>query len=160
MEDGFFYSAGLRFSCARCSTCCRKESGFVYLSENDLSALAQELQMEYADFVNMWCRWVPFERGRERLSLREKSNYDCIFWKSGSAGDDGCSVYNVRPLQCRTFPFWDYVLGSQQAWTNAGKDCPGIGSGEYHEAEKIKNLLRLQEEELIIERNAPRPEGM
>ena len=155
MDDRQFYSSGLRFSCIRCSNCCRKESGFVYLSENDLSVLARELGMGYTEFVKTWCRWIPFERGRERLSLREKSNFDCIFWNNEAAG---CTVYNARPLQCRAFPFWDYILCSEQAWNNAGKDCKGIGNGEYHDMDKITAFLHLQAEEPIIERNLTRGE--
>jgi len=142
-----FYDAGLQFSCTRCSSCCRKESGFVYLSENDLSRLANEFQMSYTDFIKAWCRWVPFNLDRERLSLREKTNFDCIFW------NEGCKVYQARPLQCRAFPFWDFVLDSVKAWEPAGKDCPGINSGKLHSKEEITGFLRLLEEEIIIERD-------
>jgi len=80
MNDRSFYAEGLKFYCKRCSSCCRHESGFVYLSENDLSRLAKGLKMDYTAFVETWCRWIPFTPGRERLSLKEKSNFDCIFW--------------------------------------------------------------------------------
>ena len=150
MSDRPFYAAGLRFSCTRCSNCCRKESGFVYLSENDLSRLAHEFHMDYTAFIKTWCRWVPFDWGRERLSerlsLKEKSNFDCIFW------DKQCTVYHVRPLQCRTFPFWDLTLYSQEAWESAGRGCPGINTGELHSGAEIAGFLRLLEEDLVIER--------
>jgi Fe-S-cluster containining protein len=146
MGDLPFYAAGLRFSCARCSSCCRHESGFVYLSENDLSRLAHQFKMGYTAFIQTWCRWVPFDRGSERLSLKEKSNFDCIFWNAG------CTVYDARPLQCRTFPFWENVVCSRQAWETAGRDCSGINSGEVRTREEIENFLRLMEEELVIER--------
>jgi Fe-S-cluster containining protein len=148
MKDRLFYADGLRFSCTRCSSCCRHESGFVYLSENDLSRLANEFGMDYTAFVKTWCRWIPFTRNRERLSLKEKSNFDCIFWNAV------CTVYHVRPLQCRTFPFWDYILCSPQAWKNAGKGCPGINRGELYSVEKIERLVSQMEEEPVIEREA------
>jgi len=145
-----FFAAGLRFSCERCSSCCRHESGFVYLSENDLSRLANEFKMEYTAFIQTWCRWVAFdqdgERRFERLSLKEKSNFDCIFWNAG------CTVYPARPLQCRVFPFWDNVVCSSEAWKTAGRGCPGINHGELHTREEIENFLRLMGEELVIER--------
>jgi len=144
MGDQPFYAAGLRFSCERCSSCCRHESGFVYLSENDLSRLAHEFKMEYTAFIQTWCRWVPFDRGK-RLSLKEKSNFDCIFWNAG------CTVYDARPLQCRSFPFWDNIVCSPKAWETAGQDCPGINKGELRTREEIERFLRLMEEELVIE---------
>ena len=148
-----FCEAGLRFSCTRCSSCCRKESGFVYLSENDLSRLSKELQMDYTAFIKTWCRWVSFEAGRERLSLREKSNFDCIFW------NDGCTVYHARPLQCRAFPFWDHVVCSRDAWEAAGVQCPGINNGDLHGRDEIAGFLGLMEEELVVERKKPRAGG-
>jgi uncharacterized protein len=142
-----FYAEGLKFSCTRCSSCCRHESGFVYLSENDLSRLANEFKMDYTAFVQAWCRWIPFTQNRERLSLKEKSNFDCILW------NNSCTVYNARPLQCRSFPFWgDHVLCSQKAWEAAGRDCPGINNGELHSREKIEGFIRQMEEEPVIER--------
>ena len=146
VSDSPFFAAGLPFSCARCSSCCRHESGYVYLSENDLSRLAHESSMSYDHFITAWCRWIPFTAGRERLSLKEKSNYDCIFWK------DGCTVYNARPLQCRAFPFWDSVVCSKEAWDAAGKSCPGINSGKMHSGEEIYNHLRHMDGEPVIER--------
>ena len=153
MSDPPFYTSGLRFSCTRCSYCCRKESGFVYLSEKDLIRLANDFQMDYTAFIEVWCRWVPFTQGRERLSLKEKSNFDCIFW------DNQCSVYQARPLQCRVFPFWDSTLSSVEAWKVAGLGCPGINSGELHPKETIEGFLRIMEEEPVIERNSLRWRG-
>jgi len=155
MNQHPFYAAGLRFSCTRCSSCCRHESGFVYLSENDLSRLADEFKMEYTAFIATWCRWVSFNRDSERLALKEKSNFDCIFWKDPA----GCTVYHARPLQCRTFPFWDSVVCSPEAWEATGRACPGINTGKPHEREEIENSLRLMEGELVIERIMPRMEG-
>ena len=150
MDNQPFYYRGLLFSCVRCSSCCRKESGFVYLSENDLSRLANGHGMDYTAFINTWCRWVPWGRGRERLSLREKSNYDCIFW------DNGCTVYGERPLQCRAFPFWDSVICSEQAWNATGQSCPGINSGDCHEMDKIESFISQMTDEAVIERKTIR----
>jgi Fe-S-cluster containining protein len=154
MSEQPFYAQGLRFSCARCSCCCRHESGYVYLSENDLSRLAKEMGKEYNDFIETWCRWVPLDQRWERLSLKEKPGFDCIFW-SDKDGNTGCSVYNARPLQCRAFPFWDSTVCSPSAWETAGTGCPGINNGDLHTREKIESFLRLLEEELIIGRRIP-----
>jgi Fe-S-cluster containining protein len=143
-----YYAQGLRFSCTRCSSCCRHESGFVYLSENDLSRLANELEMDYTSFIETWCRWVPFERDTERLSLKEKSSFDCILWSN----EGGCMVYNARPLQCRAFPFWESIMCSLEAWKTTGTECPGINTGGLHQREEIEGFLRSLEEELIVER--------
>ena len=143
-----FYAGGLRFSCTRCSACCRHESGFVFLSETDLHRLAAARQMGYTEFVKTWCRWVPGGEGGERLSLKEKANYDCIFWK------DGCTVYEARPLQCRTFPFWRNVVNSPETWELAASGCPGMGSGTLHSREQVEAQLAARAADPVIERKA------
>ena len=41
----------------------------------------------------------------------------------------GCSVYAVRPLQCRTWPFWHGLLdGDGEGWRHAKSTCPGLDS--------------------------------
>jgi Fe-S-cluster containining protein len=146
MRETLFYAAGLRFSCTRCSACCRHESGFVFLSEKDLRLLAGERRMGYTEFVKTYCRWVSGEEGGERLSLKEKSNYDCIFWK------DGCTVYRARPLQCRTFPFWRNVVSAPETWEIAASGCPGMGSGALHSLKQIEAHLAARVAEPVIER--------
>ncbi len=126
-----FYKNGLKFSCKMCSYCCRGEPGFVYLSRNDLNRFLVKLDIEEKDFIEKYCRWVPYYDGSEVLCLNEKPNYDCIFWK------DGCSAYEARPVQCSTYPFWDFLLKDEQSWNDAAKDCPGMNNGEFHPYEEI-----------------------
>jgi len=139
-----FYASGLQFSCKRCSSCCRYESGFVFLTENDMEKLLAELKMDRNSFVKTYCRWVTDFDGKEALSLKEKSNKDCILW------DSGCTVYVSRPLQCRTFPFWETILSSQKAWKAAASECPGINSGALHSKESINEYLKMRASEPVI----------
>jgi len=141
-----FYASGLRFSCKRCSACCRYESGHVFLSEKDLINLSDWLKMDYIDFTKTFCRWVTREQDREFLSLREKSNFDCIFW------DFGCKVYNARPVQCRTFPFWQSVIATSGSWETAATGCPGINTGEIHDEKAVESYIAQQNKETLIER--------
>ena len=146
-----FYADGLRFSCIRCSACCRFESGFVFLSGKDAYLLETSLNMGHKEFTETFCRWVPSINGTEMLSLKEKSNLDCIFWnREGSGG--GCSVYESRPLQCRAFPFWSSVVSSRENWEMIQADCPGMGNGVLHSGDSIEKWLALRENEPIIER--------
>ncbi|GHV14147.1 zinc/iron-chelating domain-containing protein [Spirochaetia bacterium] len=148
MPNQPFYADGLRFSCARCSACCRYEKGYVFLSEKDIGLLAAEQKMGRDGLIKTYCRWVAFEGGVEYLSLKEKSNYDCIFWR------DGCGVYAARPLQCRTYPFWDSIMVSTEAWETAKSGCLGIGKGELHSMAKINTHLEARLSEPVITRSS------
>jgi len=150
-EKSPFYAQGLRFSCSRCSACCRYESGFVFLSEKDASLLVAALNMGYNTFTEAYCRWVPDENGDFQLSLKEKSNYDCIFWAREPV--EGCTVYDKRPLQCRSFPFWPSIVNSEKNWKIAARDCPGIGKGKLHSRDSVNEWLAAREKEPIISRN-------
>jgi Fe-S-cluster containining protein len=139
-----FYAQGLRFSCSRCSECCRIDPGFVFLRKHDVEQLVSTLKMEYTEFVQRYCRWVPNIGGEEQLSLKEKANYDCVFWSNG------CALYEARPLQCRTYPFWPSMTASQKAWETSR--CAGMGTGTLYSREEIEALLARQRAEPIIAR--------
>jgi Fe-S-cluster containining protein len=89
-------------------------------------------------FIELYCRWVTDWNGDEVLSLKEKYNKDCIFW------ENGCSVYNERPLQCINFPFWASIVSSEVNWKSAGVECPGINTGKLHTKKTIDGLLQLR----------------
>jgi len=77
-----------------------------------------------------------------RYSLIEKQpSKDCIFL-SKNGQSKGCEIYPVRPLQCRTWPFWRENLSSENVWTQTGRDCPGMGQGKLHSYEVIENIRR------------------
>ena len=88
------------------------------------------------------------EKGRFELSLKEKRNYDCIFWSQKY--DGGCLVYESRPLQCRTFPFWVSVMSDKNSWERTALDCPGMNKGTFYSQDSIKNLLAMRQIEPII----------
>jgi Fe-S-cluster containining protein len=135
MSDSF-YAAGLRFSCRRCSRCCRHEPGYVFLTREDLERLARGLGLPQSEVLERYCRVVRFGALR-RISLRETLAFDCILW-----GEEGCRVYRHRPLQCRSFPFWAANLASPEDWEQLKQGCPGVGSGSLHSAATIQDWLR------------------
>ena len=56
--------------------------------------------------------------------------------------DNGCKIYETRPRQCKTFPFWKSNLRTNAEWEEQGKTCQGIGKGKLHTLEEIGNHLR------------------
>lgn len=150
MKD-VFYEQGLKFSCKRCSSCCRYDAGYVYLSVLDIDRLAAKLEIEKDNFIKVYCRWIENYHNNEILSLKEKANKDCIFW------DDGCTVYEERPLQCKLFPFWESILFSKENWKIAATGCPGMDSGKLHSREEIASFLEMRLQEKIFTR---KPSGV
>ncbi len=138
-----FYDTGLSFSCTQCSGCCRHEPGFVFLSENDLQKMTTRLKLTKKKFIKTYCS-VADLMGVKRLTLIEKSNNDCIFW------DKGCTIYEDRPLQCKSYPFWAHNLINQETWDTVKKSCPGTGHGKRHSKADIDKWLDLRLSEPFI----------
>jgi uncharacterized protein len=107
------------FSCQRCSDCCRIDPGTIMLTKKDAERIAAHLKMTLKDFLKECC--YNIKTGSKKLvSIKEKSNYDCLFWEKG------CKIYSVRPIQCRTYPFWPSIVASRYAWNSETKRCPGM----------------------------------
>jgi len=146
MKNTCFFASGLHFSCKRCSACCRYEAGFVFLSEEDLEKLSRALNLDKNKVMAVYCRWVTDWKGDETLSLKEKSNKDCILW------DNGCTVYSARPLQCVAFPFWESILASKEAWKATASGCPGMDCGQLHTEKSINRFLKARASQPIIKK--------
>ena len=145
-----WYADGLKFTCTQCGNCCTGPAGFVWISDVEIGRLAEHLKLSPMEVVEKFCRKVG-----DRLSLKERrtkeGNYDCVFLKEqpGNASSGGlpptrrksCSIYSVRPLQCRTWPFWRENLYSPEGWAHSAKRCHGMGAGHRHfSAEQIDTL--------------------
>ena len=105
-----FYENGLKFGCKGCGYCCSCEPGYVFLSKDDMNRMASGLGLDVKTFTDTYCRIVDMGLFK-MVSLLEKENNDCIFLKDGK-----CRVYDCRPVQCSTYPFWAHVLESRETW--------------------------------------------
>jgi Fe-S-cluster containining protein len=130
MSSKPWYADGLDFSCTRCGNCCGGAPGWCWVSEDEIHALAERLGLDVEAFRHRYTRVV---KGRG-VSLVEKANYDCIFFEKGR----GCQVYEDRPRQCRTWPFWKSNLRDRDAWVFSSEGCPGMDQGEHHELAEIE----------------------
>jgi Fe-S-cluster containining protein len=128
-----WYSGGLAFECTRCGHCCTGAPGYVWVRDAEIARLAEHLGMTREAFSRRFVRQVG-----PRRSLIERDNGDCVFWDR----QDGCTVYEARPEQCRTWPFWPENIESQRAWERAGRKCPGIDRGAYFSVEQIEEAAR------------------
>ncbi len=110
-----WYAGGLQFECTQCGNCCSGQPGYVWLTLDDMDRIAAFLNIPFDQFTRTSVRRIG-----SRYSLTETANYDCTFLTRDSRGKAGCSIYPVRPMQCRTWPFWDDNLKAPNAWDRAG----------------------------------------
>jgi Fe-S-cluster containining protein len=129
-----WYQDGLRFRCTRCGNCCTGAPGFVWVTDDEVAAIAAYRGEQPLDVEAFYTRTVGFRR-----SLRERSNGDCVFFD----GAAGCTIYPVRPRQCRTWPFWDSNVETPEDWRRTCTVCPGAGQGDLVSVEEITRRLRV-----------------
>ena len=134
---GNWYADGVQFRCKapECSECCSgsRGEGYVWVSADEMEAIAKFINVEFDEFTDKYIRQVDFA-----FSLTEKPNNDCVFLKNG-----GCSIYSVRPTQCRTYPFWPNIMRAPETWAKEAEQCPGVGEGAHVPGNEIDNQLEL-----------------
>ncbi|OGN62068.1 MAG: hypothetical protein A3F09_02390 [Chlamydiae bacterium RIFCSPHIGHO2_12_FULL_49_11] len=125
-----WFEKGVRFKCTECGKCCTGHPGYVHVNESEITAIAHFLGISEEDFLKRYTKFV--EGG---YSLRDTPpTYDCIFLKNKR-----CSIYEVRPHQCSSFPFWPRIMQSKSDWKSMEKECEGMNhpDGRLYSKEEI-----------------------
>lgn len=134
MSKEKWYQAGLAFECMQCGNCCSGPPGYVWVTKREIKTIAR--------FLGRADDWLPksqVRRVRFRYSLTERPGGDCVFLKR-DGNQVTCSIYPVRPLQCRTWPFWTDNLRSSEAWNRSTRICPGINRGKHYPFATIEEI--------------------
>ena len=126
----YFFDDGIRFTCRGCGTCCTGEPGIVRISDDEIVRLAGHLTVSVESVAERY-----LYRLQNGYGIRELADGRCIFFESG------CRIYPVRPMQCRTYPFWVSTLRSIERWQATCRQCPGIGTGRLYDREEILTIL-------------------
>lgn len=135
-----WYEKGLKFRCTGCGKCCTGAPGFVWLNEEDIERFCKSLDLPREEFLRRYTRKI----GKRVSLLEDKTHFDCVFLK-----DNKCTVYEARPAQCRTYPWWVSNLKSEKDWIETASVCEGINheEGDFIPLEKIQEELKKCKEE-------------
>ncbi|MEA3554288.1 MAG: YkgJ family cysteine cluster protein [Campylobacterota bacterium] len=106
--------------CAMCDgNCCIGESGYIWITKKEIENLAKHLNITIDELGQKYIFKVGYKFSiREKLISKE--NYACIFF---DLTKKQCSIYEARPTQCRTFPFWEYFKDNIE---EVKEECPAI----------------------------------
>jgi len=117
-------SSGLKFSCTSCGKCCRSSRTNVWVNTNEVKAMATALKKEPFAFATNYCEDRETEEGELLTSLKNKDGACILLGKDGRT----CSVYEARPMQCRTYPFWPAAVIGKAEWETEASRCEGINA--------------------------------
>ena len=119
-QQGYAYSFDPS-TCASCGGhCCTGESGYIWVKYHEIETIAEFLKLTVEDFATIYLKKVKHRYSLIERKREAESDFACIFFDEKQ---NGCSIYPVRPLQCRTFPFWDQFKNNIE---EVEKECPGI----------------------------------
>lgn len=94
-------------SCMRCGRCCT--SFGVCVTPFDIIRLSKATGRNASDFVMAVEEPPERERGEPAVLIRGMRSLIVLKWRSGRDcmfyDGKGCSIYNDRPMLCRTYPF-------------------------------------------------------
>ena len=122
----------LCFECTGCGACCQRE-GEVYVTDEELDAIARfarreglklELTHVKLEHAGLWS--IPIPAGGACPLLDQEGR---------------CSVHEVKPWQCRAYPFWPEIMQGEASWREEGEFCEGIGRGASHAPSLIDHLM-------------------
>ena len=161
-----WYASGLDFTCTTCGNCCTGGPGYVWVTDAEVERAAAHLGLGLPEFKKTYCRRVSGKVSFKEVR-RPTGNHDCVFLTeipvdpasaAAAAGRElepgdpvpltrrVCGIYPVRPLQCRTWPFWPENLVTESAWKRAARGCPGMDRGGRHfEVARIQELRDAQD---------------
>jgi Fe-S-cluster containining protein len=105
----------------------------VTFTDEDILRISEHLQMSVAAFCE---RYLSYDEEEGSFYVHVKPGGACVF-----LGESGCVVHEVKPVQCRTYPFWPELLRRRSDWAFEGELCEGIGRGPRHDAARIKRIL-------------------
>jgi Fe-S-cluster containining protein len=131
-----WWKEGIQFQCQGSGKCCvsRGQYGYVYLTLEDRRRFAKYFGLATAKFTREFCQ--KDDNGYFHLTGFESA---CRFLENNR-----CSVYEARPTQCRTWPFWPETLSAKSWQREVAAYCPGVGKGKTWSRAEIEEQLQAQ----------------
>lgn len=115
------------FSCQEScgGKCCTgDENSFVFLTQADRKRISFFTRLNVSEFATLRSfDQTRFTNKPSRQWALTMQKGHCQFFKNGK-----CGIYEMRPTQCRTFPYWPENMQSEN-WEKLKEYCPGVGKG-------------------------------
>ncbi|AXX87554.1 YkgJ family cysteine cluster protein [Malaciobacter marinus] len=118
-EKGYNYCFDANV-CSSCQgNCCIGESGYIWITKEEIDNLSKYLDISLEELRLKYLKKITYKYSLKEIKL-EENNYACVFFDLEKRQ---CSIYEARPTQCRTFPFWDYFKNNEK---EVYEECPAI----------------------------------
>ena len=130
------------FECSKCGLCCgdtEQKIRHILLLESEANMISTETRLAKHYFTKKIGDKNPY-----CYEMRKNSEGRCFFLK-----DKQCSIYTLRPLICRFYPFeLKFDLDKNQHVFDFTVECPGITRGKTMSMKDFEELFLLAQEKL------------
>lgn len=117
-EKGFEFSFD-ESACERCGgKCCTGQSGNVFANNDEITLLAAHFGLKFDEFVQIYLRKVRWKWSFKEVEF--ENGFACVFFDTQRRC---CGIYEFRPRQCRSFPFWEYFKTHKE---ELKRECIGV----------------------------------
>jgi Fe-S-cluster containining protein len=123
MKVTFKYPTTLRFHCTKCGICCgdtKEKNRHIILLKAEAEQLSKATSQPISKFAVKIKGKMPYS-----YEMKKGENGKCVFLEN-----DRCTVYSLRPLICRFYPFELKVSNSNKLMFLYTEECPGINQGQ------------------------------
>jgi len=133
----FNYPRNVRFRCLKCARCCgdtETRVRYILLLKCEAERIAEATSKSIMEFAQKIEGQAPY------VYKMKKTQHDgkCVFLKN-----ERCTIYRLRPLICRFYPFELKTTESGEHEFHFTQECLGIGEGKRLTKKYFEDLLKL-----------------
>ena len=132
----FTYPVSLRFQCVKCGICCgdtEEKTRHIILLKTETKQIAKATLQSISGFTVRIRHKPPYT-----YEMKKTEDGKCIF-----LNDNCCSIYTLRPLICRFYPFELRMVSSQKYLFLYTSECPGLNNGPILNENYYRELFNL-----------------
>jgi Fe-S-cluster containining protein len=133
----FEYAFSVRFRCTKCGICCgntREKIRHILLLSIEAEQIAAATSQPISEFAVKVEGKAPYSHEMRKTPQDGK----CVFLEKNH-----CTIYSLRPLICRFYPFELKVAANQKHEFLYTNECPGIGKGRILGKNYFGELFQL-----------------
>ena len=141
------YPQNVRFLCDKCALCCsntEKKVRTILLLDVEAKRISKETKKAITEFAQKTENSEPYV-----YKMKKTDEGKCIFLK-----DNLCTIYEIRPLICRFYPFELKTVGDNYIFTFTN-ECPRIGRGLRLKKSYFEKLFK-ESADLMLENTRER----
>jgi Fe-S-cluster containining protein len=132
----FDYPAAVRFRCVKCGICCgdtKEKTRRILLLAPEAEQISKTTLQPTSRFAVKINSAKPYT-----YEMKKRDDGKCVFLEN-----DRCTIYSVRPLICRFYPFELKSLGDKKYQFLFTEECPAIGKGRMLSEGYFRKMFRL-----------------